>query len=395
MGLSSKNKILFMVVSFLLWFPHFLYVPILSPYLNRNHVSYYFIGIVLGSYGVMQLLLRIPIGVGSDILKNKKLFILFGMSSSFLSCVLFIFSDNEWGFLLARTLAGGGAASWVAFTVMYTNFFPPEKVTAAMGSISFIIVSAQYSSMSLSGVIVSNFGWNSPFYLAAAFSLTGLILAFFINEREKQNESSKPMHIKDVPAVIKNTTLIKTAILSVIAHSIMFATIFGFMPNVALSIGFHESTLFLVVSSFMLPHAIATLLVGNVILPKLGVYYSLLVSFLIVLIALLLTPLFPQKILFLFFQVFTGFGLGIIFPVLLGLPLQNISFEKRTTAMGVYQSLYALGIFAGPYLSGIVNSMFGLSSGYYFLSILAILGVLCTKFWFKQKSNIEVSYQAK
>src|SRR5699024_3236384 len=196
---------------------------------------------------------------------------------------------DEWGFLLARKLAGGGAASWVAFTVMYTNFIPPEKVTAAMGSISFIIVSANNSSWSLTRYIVCNFGLNSPFYLADAFSLTGLILAFFINEREKQNESSKPMHIKDVPAVIKNTTLIKTAILSVIAHSIMFATIFGFMPNVALSIGFHESTLFLVVSSFMLPHAIATFLVGNVILSKLVVYYSLLVSYFIVFIVLFLT----------------------------------------------------------------------------------------------------------
>jgi len=35
--------------------------------------------------------------------------------------------------------------------------------------------------------------------------------------------------------------------------------------------------------------------------------------------------------------------------------------------MGVYQFLYALGgIFAGSYLSEVVNSISGLSSGYYF-----------------------------
>lgn len=386
MQLSSKT--LFMIVSFLLWFPHFLYVPILSPYLSRNHVSYAFIGVVLGSYGVMQLLLRIPIGVGSDILKNKKTFILFGMFSSFLSCILFIYAGNEWWFLIARTLAGAGAASWVAFTVMYTSFFPPDKVTAAMGSISFIIVLAQYTSMSISGMIVSSLGWEFPFYIAAVFSFVGFILAFFIKESiNVDKKSDNPLSMRDVPSVIKNKTLIKTAFLSIIAHSIMFATIFGFMPNVALQIGFLESSLFYVISAFMIPHAIATLLVGNLVIPKLGVYRSLIVSFLIIFLALFLTPLLNQKTLFLIVQMFTGAGLGVIFPVLLGLPIQNIAAKKRTTAMGVYQSLYALGIFAGPYFSGIINASFGLPNGYYFLTATAILGIFFTKYCFKEEKK--------
>lgn len=385
MRLSFKNKMLFMVVSFLLWFPHFLYVPILSPYLNRNHVSYTFIGVVLGSYGVMQMILRVPIGVGADILKNKKIFIVFGMFSSFVSCVLFIIAQNEWWFLLARTLAGAGAASWVAFTIMYLSFFSPDKVATAMGSISFIIVLAQYTSMSISGVIVSNLGWEFPFYIAALFSFIGLLLTFTIQEyKNPDDKNNEPMRINDIPSVIKNKNLIKTAILSIIAHSIMFATIFGFMPDIALHIGFQENSLFFIVSVFMIPHAIATLLVGNVIIPKLGIYKSLFFSFLIVLLSLILTPIFINKIPFIIFQAFTGFGLGVIFPVLLGLPIQSISFEKRSTAMGVYQSLYALGIFLGPYISGVINSIFNLWSGYYFLSVLSVLGVLLTYLWFKK-----------
>jgi len=370
-----KNKVIFMIISFLLWFPHFLYVPILSPYMSAKGISYTFIGIVLGSYGIMQLLLRIPIGIGSDILNNKKMFIVLGMFASFLSCTIFIFADSGVWLLTARTLAGAGAASWVAFTIMYTGFFTPEKMTAAMGSISFIIVLAQYISMSISGMLVDMFGWEAPFYIATLCSLIGLILTGFIHE-ENRNETTKdePMRFKDIPSVVKNSTLLKAALLSIFAHSIMFATIFGFMPNVAMSIGFTEGSLIYVVGAFMIPHAIGTLLIGNVIVPRLGIYLSLMLSFLVVFISLIVIPFTSSQALFLFFQAFTGFGLGVIFPVLLGLPIKNISDKKKTTAMGVYQSLYAIGIFGGPYVSGWMNNTFGLTSGYYFLAVLAVLG---------------------
>src|SRR5699024_6952377 len=384
---SQSNKLLFMVISFLLWFPHFLYVPILSPYMNYKGISYAFTGIVLGSYGVMQLLLRIPIGVGSDLLKNKKMFILLGMFVSFLSCTIFVFAENEWWLLLARTLAGAGAASWVAFTIMYTGFFFPDKVTAAMGSISFIIVLAQYISMSISGLLIGNFGWQSPFYLATAFSFIGFILTMFIKER-KTKKDEKQMRLKDVPSVAKDKTLLKAAMLSVLAHRIRFATIFGFMPNVALSIWFEEGSLIYVLSAFIIRHDIATLCVENIIVPKIGIHNALFISFIIVSVSLFLTPLSSNEILFLICQVFTGFGLGVIFPVLLGLPIQNISDEKKATAMGVYQSLYAIGIFAGPYLSGIMNTTFNLSAGYYLLTILGIIGIVFIKYWSAEKQAL-------
>src|SRR5699024_4609922 len=364
--------------------PHFLYVPILSPYMENNDIPYSFAGIVLGSYGVMQLLLRVPIGIGSDILKNKKLFIISGMFASFLSCCLFILADNEWWMLLARTLAGAGAASWVTFTIFYINFFDSDNVTQAMGSISFIIVLAQFISMSISGLIVSTIGWEAPFYISGAVSFIGLVLAFFIYE-EDDKDQQEPMNLKDVPYIIKDPGLLKAAFLSVLAHSIMFATIFGFMPTYALSLGFETDDLIYVIIAFMVPHGIATLIVGKHMVPVLGIKSTLLISFVIVSIFVLLTPITSNEIIFLICQAFTGFGLGIIFPVLLSLPIQNISYEKRTTAMGIYQSLYAIGIFTGPYLAGIFNSSFGLSAGFYFLSVLGMIGILMVSYWGRGK----------
>lgn len=89
-----------MVVSFLLWFPHFIYVPILSPYMESIGAKYTFIGIVLSSYGLMQFLCRLPIGISSDLLKFRKPFVIFGMMVSTLSCAIYLLTDSLWCVLL-------------------------------------------------------------------------------------------------------------------------------------------------------------------------------------------------------------------------------------------------------------------------------------------------------
>src|SRR5687767_8785385 len=59
---TARNRFLFLVLSFIFWFSNFIYIPILSPYLEMIGGDYTFIGMVLGSYGLMQFLFRLPFG---------------------------------------------------------------------------------------------------------------------------------------------------------------------------------------------------------------------------------------------------------------------------------------------------------------------------------------------
>jgi MFS family permease len=86
---TARNRFLFLVLSFIFWFSNFIYIPILSPYLEMIGGDYTFIGMVLGSYGLMQFLFRLPFGILSDLIKVRKPFIIFGMAVSTLSCVTF------------------------------------------------------------------------------------------------------------------------------------------------------------------------------------------------------------------------------------------------------------------------------------------------------------------
>ena len=59
-------------------------------------------------------------------------------------------------------------------------------------------------------------------------------------------------------------------------------------------------------------------------------------------------------------QVLLGVGLGIAYPVLMGMSIEYVSDAERATAMGLHQSVYAIGMFAGPWLSGILAAKMGI-----------------------------------
>lgn len=384
--LSVRNKYLFMVVSFLLWFPQFMYVPILSPYLETIGAQYTFIGMVLSSYGVTQLLCRMPIGIFSDLLKMRKPFIILGMLASLTSCLLFLFTDSLWLILAARALAGVSAASWVAFTVLYPGYFAPHEVHRAMGSISFIVVLAQFLGMAFSGYIVDEWGWKAPFWLGVLFSILGAVLSFFIYE-PKEKIHREPVKVKELVSVMKEPSLLKVALLSIIAHSIIFSTMFGFTSNYALQIGFKASELTFIVFAFMVPHAVATLFMGRVLVPLLGEWRSLKWAFFMAAVITLALPFVPTKGLFLIVQMISGFSLGLIFPLLLGMSIDKIVTEKRATAMGAYQALYAIGIFGGPFFAGLFNSFMGIKAGFYFVGVLGMIATVLIIVWSRREDR--------
>jgi MFS family permease len=57
----------------------------------------------------------------------------------------------------------------------------------------------------------------------------------------------------------------------------------------------------------------------------------------------------------------------------MGLSIQKVAAEDKATAMGVFQAVYALGMFIGPASAGVIAQILGLD-GRIFLS--AAVGVL-------------------
>ncbi len=362
------------------WFTIYSYVPILTAYLDFLGATYLFIGVVVGSYGLMQMVVRLPLGIYSDVIKRRRPFIILGIVIGSISSFGFILTDQLGWLLVFRAMAGVSAATWVAFTVLYASYFSKEDITKAMGWISVTMVLGQLASMIFSGVFVEWFGWLFPFWLGGFAGIVGLILCLWLKE-EKENSTHEPIEVKDIVSIIKEPLLLKVTLLSVFAYAIIFITIFGFTPNYALELGATTAGLSYLVIVFIVPHAFAAIMVGKWLTPRFGKWPTLLVGFIVSALFTGTIPLIHSFSVLLITQAFNGFALGLVMPLLLGMSIESVDDQKRATAMGFYQAVYAVGMFAGPFVAGILNSMFGLSAGFYFGGVIGVVGVVLVIIW--------------
>ena len=78
-------------------------------------------------------------------------------------------------------------------------------------------------------------------------------------------------------------------------------------------------------------------------------------------------------------QICFGLASGIGYSVLMGLSIRDVDETQRATAMGLFQAVYGIGMFAGPWLSGIladaigIQPMFGVVGGA--CLVIGLLGV--------------------
>lgn len=378
---SRRSFLLFSIVTVLYWTSLYTYVPILSPYLESLGYSFGLIGLIIGSYGFVQMTVRLPLSIWSDRLRlNKKPFLLFGLLTSGASCLLFTVS-GVWGVTLAaRALAGMSASTWVFYTVMYASYFRQEEATRAMGIVSFLAVGGQVLGMSLSGLLSQFRGWEATFQAGAGIALAGLVFAFFLYE-PKDRVPREPIQFKDLAVVMKSPILLKVSLLSILAQAIVFITMFGFTPSQALNLGASKSDLTLLSIAFMVPSAVASILAGKWAASKFGAWNTIIVGFFLSSVTTLAISYAPNFAVLAFTQAVNGFAQGLYNSLMLGLAIQTIEPSKRTTAMGFYQSVYSVGMFCGPFLAGWLNEVLGMSGGFALGGAIGIAAAFLAMYW--------------
>ncbi|WP_231869813.1 MFS transporter [Paenibacillus riograndensis] len=372
-----------MIIVFMFWFSSYIYVPVLSPYVEHLGASYVMVGAVLGVYGLMQILFRLPIGIGSDVLNRRRPFIYLGLIASGASCLLFLAGADPGWALAARAVSGIAASAWVVYSVMFAGYFPKEEAGKAMGLLQFTTVIAQLASMMISGYIAEHWGWNAPFVIGGVVAAAALLLALRLPE-QRQDKRENAIQIKDLAEVIKEPLLVKVSLLSVLAHCVLFITMFGYTPNQALAIGAGKESLGWLTLAFMLPHAAATLYGSRWFGKLLGDRGTLLLGFAGSALFTLLIPSMPTLAALCATQVGNGFMQGLIFPLLLGKSVSGVAPFKRATAMGFYQAVYAIGMSGGPFVAGWMSSAYGLKGGFWLGGIAAALAALLSWVWIRE-----------
>jgi predicted MFS family arabinose efflux permease len=260
---------------------------------------------------------------------------------------------------------------WVVFTVLFSSYFPLEQVFKSMSVILFSLRLSQVIANYAGGVIAEAWGWVAPFYAGAILSLVGLLLATRIVERRP--EKSGAASFKELLLVGRNRLLLTVSVFATLLQFATFSTTYGFTPIYAQQIGASKEELGILLFSYMLPCILTTLLSGTYLWRIRQERSFILAGLFLVTGAVFSTPLVSRLGMLYAVQAVNGIGVGLAFPLLMGLAIQPIPLEQQGTAMGFFQCLYAAGMSLGPVISGFLGDHLGLSSVFILSGVLSLL----------------------
>lgn len=213
--------------------------------------------------------------------------------------------------------------------------------------------------------------------MALAASAAGLVICCFIKDPSASPANRDTIPVKQyIQDTLRLPKLKLFTILSMMAHAVLFMTVFGFTPLFIHQLGMGDAELLWVMSAFFLPHAAATLSFVFLRFTSRIAYFVMLISFAVTGVCLLFVPFSAALFTVCITHACIGLALGFVFPLLLSRVVDMSSARLKMSVKGFYQSFYALGIFLGPLLAGKIAQLFGLAEVFYGAGLLAFAAFL-------------------
>ncbi|MCL2572768.1 MAG: MFS transporter [Defluviitaleaceae bacterium] len=382
----NKRLPLFYIVTAIFWFALYTYVPYISPYSEYLGADLRFIGLIVGSYGFTQMAIRFPLGILSDRLGRRKIFVLSGLFFTAVAGVVVFFVPHQFTMLLSRSLGGVAAASWVTFTILGSSYYPPDEVAKPVGYLNSANAAGRILAFLTGGLIAQWLGVPHAFLLGGLAGGLGLLAGFAIVEK-RPDTAKEPPKLKDLLSLVGNKPLICASFLAILSQYISFATAFGFTPLFGAGLGASQFQLGMLGMAVAVPGLIISPLAGTVIPRKIGARNTIAFGFGISALGCVMF-VFVGSIWQLYaVQIIASTGTALAYTLLMGLSIKNIPNESRATAMGFFQAVYGLGMFVGPFVTGWVGHSFGLGTAFVLTGAVGVIGVVAA-FLFAQKNHL-------
>ena len=180
--------------TFLYWGALYVYSPILSVYAESLGATFTLIGIVVGTYGLVQMVLRIPLGILSDRWGRRLPFLYAGHFFNIVGCLGLALAPTATYLAVFRGVLGISAATWVAFTVLYASYFPSDEAPKAMGIMSAINGVSLIVVNLAGGQIAESWGMVATFYAGAGLAVIGFISTVPIKEQRVTHHAADLAH---------------------------------------------------------------------------------------------------------------------------------------------------------------------------------------------------------
>ena len=365
----NKQQLLFIAVIFF-WFAQYVYIPYQTPYLTMIQTSTSFIGIIIGTYGISQMVLRVPVGLLADYKNKHKTIMLVGALSSGCASLFRILLNNGIGFLIGNLFSGLASAMWISFMVLYMSFYPKDQQTKATSSIIVANNLGMLLGFITSTLLYEKIGMQMICLLSV---ISGIISALFISLLPKEKTQATKKIISGLLKVCTQKNLIVFSLLALVQQGVQMTTTMSFTTQIIKNLG--ASSTFIGLSSiiYMLSAVCFAKMASSDLCMKLGVRTCITVTFLTTALYCISVPQCTSVYMIFVLQILPGMATGILFSYLTSEAMKYVPQESKSTAMGFFQAVYALGMTLFPMICGNIVSHFSMFYAYLFLAVICLI----------------------
>jgi DHA1 family tetracycline resistance protein-like MFS transporter len=361
-------------------------IPILPLYSRHFHATDWQIGILFGSFSLMQLIFAPLMGRWSDRFGRRPILLLsiVGTAISFLIMGL---ANSLWLLFLGRIIDGASGGNIPTAQAYIADVTPLDKRSGAMGIIGAAFGLGFVIGPAIGGLL-GHYAIQLPFYVAAALAFLNVIAIYFFLP-ESLNEAQRKAH----PAVsgsmwqnflqVKNGpigTVMWISIISTLAFSLVTALFTLFTANRFQWQARENGWLFAYIG------ILGVFIQGGLLrrmVPKIGEKPLIVVGSVFLFLSMALLPLSNSLTLLVLASTALAIGNSLVTPLLSGLASKSADAQSQGVVLGVMQSTASLGRMIGPIIGGVLlqydansgSNFYGISP-FWFAAALMVLGVL-------------------
>lgn len=348
---------------------------------------------IAAGYGLMSLIVRLPMFIASDIFRRRKIFVQISLFLLIVTSFLVAFNGSYTTLYLSSLSLGVSATMLALFNVMFSETFSREKAALSVSILSVAPLLAEFIAAPIQYIFTINEykHFNYMWIVSGILAVATFILTFMMKDYRPVNSG---FSFDKVKVVLKHGSFIYVCIMALLLSFVKFATSGANMIAYGkTSLGMSPLMLAYMDAVFAIPQLIAGVLVGVYFTRKWGLQKTLLFMFGCALAFYIIALYINNPYIIYFSYILNGLGYGGAYNVLISLAMQYFDREYRNVSMGIYQAFFALGIFYGDYVyvwiaKHVANGLFGFDqSKAIFLIVIGItlLSMLMVKLRVKDK----------
>lgn len=373
MNSNSRSMKLMPLIVMLFWFAQYVYIPYQTPFLNGIGVSAGTVGVIVGAYGISQLVMRLPVGLMADHVGKHKRFIILGGLFAGLGSLCRILMPNGTGFLIANLFSGLASAMWISFMVCYTGFYPADRQQEGFSRIILYNNVGILVAFAFATLVYERTSMQTLCIFSASAGLLAAALACCMNS---DAPAGKRPGIRELLPICLNKRLIFFALLALVQQGVQMATTMSFTNQVLKGLGASDGVVGIASIVYMISSCGCAALAGMQFVIRLGYKKIVPLGFCAVAAYCVLVPVVGSVPAVVALQALPGLATGLLLSTLTSQAMAEVPKHQKSTANGFYQAVYSVGMTAMPIFTGNIAAASGMTSAYFVLGAIAVLAVI-------------------